>query len=100
MTCQRKPHYGEKCECEERLAAVTAHTRKSVAFGGPDFCEECSAAISEWVPWPCEGVQKAAQDALETIAYALCYTYWHSCPTPCANSLKDAKELVEAVSCA
>jgi len=52
--CQRRPHYGEPCDCEARLAAVTTHTR-TLTVHGPPFCQECSEAISEWVPWPCEG---------------------------------------------
>lgn len=52
--CQRRPHYGEACDCAARLAQVITHTRTSTGGYGPDFCAECSEAISEWVPWPCE----------------------------------------------
>lgn len=40
--------------CTHRSAwdAVTTHTR-TVNGIGPDHCQECSAAISEWVVWPC-----------------------------------------------
>jgi hypothetical protein len=52
--CQRRPHYpGETCECEERLSLVVTHTKTSTDRG-PDFCAECSEAIAEWVPWPCD----------------------------------------------
>jgi len=55
--CQRRPHYGEPCDCEARLAQVFTHTRTSTGGYGPDFCAECSQAINEWVPWPCEATR-------------------------------------------
>lgn len=55
---------GERCECEERIARVTTHTRTSTSGHGPDYCGECSSAISEWVPWPCPA---SAPDADEPI---------------------------------
>jgi hypothetical protein len=42
------------CECTARLAAVTTHTR-TATDQGPDYCRDCSEAISEWVQWPCPG---------------------------------------------
>jgi hypothetical protein len=33
-------------------ATPTGHTRTSTPEG-PDYCAECSAAINDWVPWPC-----------------------------------------------
>ena len=50
-TCTKRPHNdNEVCECEERLARVLTHTRTKTPQG-PDYCQECSEAISEWVPW-------------------------------------------------
>jgi hypothetical protein len=46
---------GDTCDCRARLARVTTHTRTSTNGNGPDYCAECSSAISEWVPWPCPG---------------------------------------------
>jgi hypothetical protein len=42
-------------ERSRRLDAVTVHTRESTPIG-PDFCRDCSEAISDWVTWPCGGV--------------------------------------------
>lgn len=40
------------CLCGHAAPSRT-HTRTSTPFG-PDYCAECSEAISEWVRWPCE----------------------------------------------
>lgn len=46
---------GRPCECAALIAAVTTHTQTSTNQG-PDYCAECSAVVSEWVPWPCPSV--------------------------------------------
>lgn len=45
-----RPEGYEVCDCAERLAAVNTH---SVARYGndPAHCQECSAAVQEWVTW-------------------------------------------------
>lgn len=55
------PYSGElgACFCDELLAKVVSHTRTSTD-AGPDFCLECSQAISEWVAWPCDGSKRAS----------------------------------------
>ena len=40
----------EGCNCRERLATVTTHTR-TAHESGPDYCAECSEACQEWVEW-------------------------------------------------
>lgn len=35
------------------------HTRTSTS-AGPDYCAECSAAINDWVPWPCPAASGSA----------------------------------------
>lgn len=53
VPCRYGPHmYDEPCKCAERIAQVVTHTRTQTDQG-PDFCAECSEALSEWVPWPC-----------------------------------------------
>lgn len=52
------PHYdGETCDCPARLALVVTHTRSSTP-AGPDYCAECSEAVSEWMPWPCPAMTR------------------------------------------
>lgn len=61
--CRYRMHApGDTCDCKARLAAVTTHTRTSTGGNGPDFCEECSRAISDWVPWPCADAAPASPD--------------------------------------
>jgi hypothetical protein len=62
--CKRKSHSypegDEPCDCAERLAGVTTHTR--TRYGNdPAHCQECSAAIQEWVTWPCDGSSEAVE---------------------------------------
>lgn len=67
-TCKRRPHYpGDTCECEARLAAVTTHTRTATEQG-PDYCAECSEAISEWVSWPCDDAEPEAPRIEDVVA--------------------------------
>lgn len=33
-------------------AREAAHTRTSTDCG-PDFCDECSRVVEDWVKWPC-----------------------------------------------
>ena len=53
-SCQWRSHSwpegNEPCDCEARFDAVTTHTR-TPHEQGPDYCNECSTAISEWVTW-------------------------------------------------
>ena len=69
--CRYKMHGpGDTCDCDARLAAVTTHVRTSTPQG-PDYCEPCSTAISEWVQWPCPGTSHVAEkiaDGLNTPA--------------------------------
>lgn len=53
------PHYDptEVCDCQETLAAVDTHTRINDPRIGPPYCEDCSAAVAEWITWPCPGVR-------------------------------------------
>lgn len=44
-------------ERARRLQAVVTHRRESTDIG-PDFCRDCSEAISDWVQWPCEGADR------------------------------------------
>lgn len=55
---------GDTCDCRARLAQVTTHTRTSTPQG-PDFCEECSDAVSEWVQWPCPASTSASEPLSE-----------------------------------
>ena len=50
---------GDRCDCKARLAPVTIYTRAS-AGNGPDYCAECSQAISEYVKWPCDATDGGA----------------------------------------
>lgn len=60
---------GDTCDCKARLAQVVTHTRTSTNGNGPDYCAECSAAISEWVTWPCAApATPDADDASESHA--------------------------------
>jgi hypothetical protein len=53
VTCAYHPSMpGDACDCAARVAALRSHTQAS-RDQGPDYCAECSEAVSEWVPWPC-----------------------------------------------
>jgi hypothetical protein len=60
---------GDTCDCKARLAQITTHTRTSTPQG-PDFCEECSDAVSEWVQWPCPA-SASASEPLEALVEVL-----------------------------
>lgn len=85
--CQRKTHYGEACDCEARLALVVTHTRTSTPLG-PDYCAECSEAISEWVPWPCDATREARDvwdGAVLPGGYVCSLCGWPSESEPCEH---------------
>ena len=58
---EAKPSYGCDVEghptnfthrCPGEEAKPATHTRTATELG-PDYCYECSSAITDWVPWPC-----------------------------------------------
>lgn len=52
FNCNWRFHWdGDICTCEARLQAVTGHTKIADPEVGPPYCQECSQAVSEWVPW-------------------------------------------------